>query len=45
MLPAGSHALAWNGHAAGGSPAAPGVYFALLESGGERRAVKIVLAR
>jgi hypothetical protein len=42
---AGAHVLAWNGRTAGGSAAAPGVYFAVLSSGGERRAVKFVLAR
>jgi len=42
---AGSHRADWSGRSANGEHVAAGVYFAVLESGGERRAVKVVIAR
>jgi hypothetical protein len=39
---AGTHSVAWDGGIGGGGRAVPGVYYALLEFGGELRAVPIV---
>lgn len=41
----GAHRVHWNGADARGRAAAPGVYFAVLEWNGERRAVRVVLER
>lgn len=42
---AGRHRVAWDGRADGGGPVRPGVFFAVLESGGERVTRRIVVAR
>ena len=42
---AGEHQAAWNGRDRHGAALPSGVYFAVLESASERRAVRIVLAR
>ncbi|MHB8078153.1 MAG: family 43 glycosylhydrolase [Candidatus Krumholzibacteriia bacterium] len=44
-LPAGGHALAWNGRDNRGRPAPAGVYLCLLESGGRRATTKTLLLR
>jgi hypothetical protein len=41
-LPAGRHRRSWDGRNAEGSSVAPGVYFAVLEFGGEARTKKLV---
>ena len=41
--PAGERHARWDGRDAGGSRAAAGVYFAVVEFGGERRAARVVL--
>ncbi len=41
-LPAGTHALAWDGRAASGVPAAAGVYFLRVRAGAEARVRRIV---
>jgi hypothetical protein len=43
--PEGVHHARWDGRDADGRPAAPGVYVAILEYGGTRRAVKITRTR
>jgi hypothetical protein len=42
---AGGHAAWWDGRGSSGGLAAPGVYFARLDAGGEERATKVVLMR
>jgi flagellar hook assembly protein FlgD len=42
---AGIHPAVWDGRGNNGTPLASGVYFAVLEYAGERRAVRVVLAR
>jgi hypothetical protein len=42
-LPAGRHALAWDGRDARGAPVASGTYFGCLRAGTERRRVKLML--
>lgn len=44
-LPAGAHALAWDGRTAMGEPASPGIYFARLQAGPLARVEKLVLTR
>ena len=44
-LPAGVHRLAWDGRDAAGRPAAPGVYFASLDAGGETATRRILRIR
>jgi flagellar hook assembly protein FlgD len=40
---AGSHQIRWDGRDAQGRPARPGLYWAELQVGGERRSQKIVV--
>ncbi len=40
---AGTHRADWSGRDTHGEPVPAGVYFAVLEAGGERRAVKVVI--
>jgi len=44
-LEAGAHRVEWSGTAASGDPAAPGVYFAVLETEGVLRTKKVVRTR
>ena len=44
-LPAGPHDAAWDGRTDRGSPAASGIYFARLESGGNTRSIKLLLLK
>lgn len=44
-LAAGDHAARWNGRDAAGRPVPPGVYFGVLDSGGEKRARRLVKIR
>lgn len=43
-LPAGDHHASWNGLTRSGAATAPGVYLAVLETGGGRRVIKLVRA-
>ncbi len=45
MRPAGAHEAMWDGRDGTGRPAVPGVYFTVLDLGGERRVRKLVLSR
>jgi hypothetical protein len=45
VVEAGAHVAHWDGHDAGGSPAAAGTYFARLAVGGEVRTTKLVRTR
>ena len=45
VLPPGRRTMAWDGRDASGRPVASGTYFARLESGGQVRVRKIVVAR
>ena len=44
-LPAGGHALAWNGRDTRGRPAPAGIYICLVEFGGRRASTKTLLLR
>lgn len=44
-IPAGNHEVTWTGTDALGRPVARGLYFAVLESGGERRVRKVTMVR
>ena len=44
-IPAGNHEVTWTGTDALGRPVARGLYFAVLESGGERRVRKVTMIR
>ncbi len=44
-LPAGEHAVRWDGRDQRGAPVASGMYLARLSAGGQARAVKLLLAR
>jgi hypothetical protein len=44
-FPAGEHVVRWSGLDRAARRMSPGVYFAVLEWGGERRAIRVVLAR
>jgi hypothetical protein len=41
-LPAGEHLLSWDGRSGDGRPAPPGIYFANVRAGLERRSLRIV---
>jgi hypothetical protein len=45
ILPAGIHALAWDGRDERGVPAAPGMYFMILRSADREETVKLTLVR
>lgn len=45
ILPAGPHALFWDGCGAGGASLAPGVYFVRLHGAGNQAAAKVLLTR
>ena len=45
VLPSGRHAAGWNGLDQRGAPAAPGLYFVRLESGGRALTRKVLRAR
>ncbi|MFH1682074.1 MAG: M14 family zinc carboxypeptidase [Candidatus Eisenbacteria bacterium] len=45
ILPAGPQAIRWDGRDQSGNESAPGVYFIRLRTGGEEKAVKVVLVR
>lgn len=45
VLPAGSHALHWDGRSESGAPAASGLYLAVVAAGGEQRTRKLLLLR
>ncbi len=44
-LPAGAHAVRWDGRVAGGAPAPAGMYFARLQAGGQARTLRLVRLR
>ncbi len=44
-IPAGNHEVTWTGTDTQGRPVARGLYFAVLEAGGERRVRKLTLVR
>lgn len=41
----GDHEIVWDGTDDGGAPVSPGVYFSVVQAGGERRSRKLVLSR
>ncbi len=45
LLPAGTHAVAWDGRDASGGPVAPGIYFVRVEAGSRALSRKIVHLR
>ncbi len=45
MQSAGAHAVHWDAHTSAGAHAAAGLYWVVLESGGERRVQRLAIAR
>ena len=44
-MPAGNHAVTWDGTTRGGGRASSGVYYAVLEAGAFRESVRMVLVK
>ena len=44
-LPAGHHAIHWNGRTSSGQPAASGIYWVVVRAGAEERKIRLVVTR